>query len=317
MIYSQLGSTELSVSRLGLGTVQLGMPYGIDDASPPDDSTCIALVREALDAGINYIDTASAYGRSEALVGRAIAAFGREVVVCTKVSLPEKLNKSALIHHLHSQLDTSRRLLQRDELQLVKLHSQQGAFTYPDLFDAMNSFTERGWVRHWGVSTYGSQAPLHALDFNQYFRALQIPYNALDRGAESALFAAAAAAGTGLIARSAFLQGLLTDRFPTLPPALDLLQPALCSLRDLAHQGGISLAELALRYVAHQPAIHSTLFGTTSVKELRTNLRFGGQGPLPDDLLREIQTVEVSDPRLLNPGNWQKPAPSFQTRSTT
>ncbi len=314
MIYSLLGSTEFSVSRLGLGTVQLGMPYGLDDAQPPDDDTCIALVRQAIEAGINYIDTASAYGRSEALVGRACSGLSAQPIVCTKVSLPETNESRALVGHFREQLDNSRRLLNRDVLPLVKLHSQQGSFTYPALFEAMDTFSALGWVQHWGVTTYGIQAPQLALSFPQYFRALQIPYNALDRLSEEALFPTAAAKQVGLVARSAFLQGILTDRFEVLPPALVPLQPSLRALRDVAQQAGLSLAELAFRYVAHHPAIHTALFGTASATELRANLHYFQQGPLPDDLLSAIRGVHVAAPELLNPSNWQQPAPPLQTR---
>lgn len=317
MNYSPLGSTTFSISRLGLGTVQLGMPYGVDAAQPPDDECCIALIRQALEAGINYLDTASAYGRSEELVGRACAGLAAQPIICTKVSLPDDLEPHALLDHIHSQLDNSRRLLNRDVLPLVKLHSQLGPFTFPALFEAMESLSVRGWVQHWGVTTYGASAPQHALNFPTIFRALQIPYSALDRGAEETLFARATARRVALVARSVFLQGILSDRFAVLPSVLDPLQPALDSLRGLAQQAGLSLAELALRYVSHQPAISSTLFGTTSIEEMHANLRFFANGPLPDDLSNAIRTVPISAPQLLNPSSWNKALNSSKARSSS
>ncbi len=307
MICSPLGTSGITVSRLGLGTVQLGMPYGLDGAAPPEDQECIALIRRAVDAGIQFIDTAAAYGRSEMLVGKACAGLPNPPVICTKVTLPSTQDGPQLIAHIEEQLEQSRRLLALDQLPLVMLHSQQGPFTHPALFEALEIFCARGWVCQWGVSTYGTVAPLHALEFPTVFAALQVPFNVLDRQCEQLLFPRAAACGTGIVVRSIFLQGILGERFPQLPSALAPLVEAVQALVQLADQAGLSLAELAFRFAAFHPGLQIALFGTTSQTELSANLQYFEAGPLPADLLTRLKEITLSETRLLNPSTWPSP----------
>lgn len=308
MIYRSLGSTDLQVSHIGLGTVQLGTTYGFNSPPPPSVSDAIGLIHTALDCGINYIDTASTYGQSEEVVGKACSSSaGSSAVICTKVTLPNsvKQNNIDLIKHLEVQLDRSRHLLRRDELELVKLHSQLKAFVNPTLLDAMEHFKTLGWVRHWGVTTYGLEAPLDAVQFPEHFAALQVAYNALDRRLENDLFPLAKKQNMGLVIRSVFLQGILADRFVELPEHLTPLRVAADNLRSLARESGQSLASLAFRFAVFHSDINTAIFGTTSEKELRDNMEFYLQGPLDDDLIAAIRRVELSAPDLLNPANWR------------
>ena len=308
MTYSELGSTHLNISRIGLGTVQLGMPYGLDNASPPSDSACIDLVHKALDAGINFIDTAAEYGRSEELVGKACASSTHSsTIICTKVSLPSdhRQNHRALKSHLETHLARSRQLLQRDELELVKLHSLNQAFVHPALLETLEHFNNIGWVNHWGATTYGLEAPLDAVQFPTHFVALQVAYNALDRSLETALFPQAKKQQIGLVIRSVFLQGILSDRFEELPKHLAPLRVAVDALRALARESDLSLSALVFRFAVFHSDISAAIFGTTSERELRENMEFYLQGPLSDDLIAAIRSVELSDTQLLNPANWR------------
>ena len=305
MKFNDWGKDRADFSQLGLGTVALGMPYGLDNAPPPCDADCIAFIHRALEAGIHYIDTASAYGRSEELVGKACASTSFEPVVCTKITVPSEGDAPSLISNFRKQLEQSRHLLGLDTLPLVKLHSQQGAFTFPALFEALMHFSELGWVSRWGASTYGLAAPLHALSFPNVFTALQVPYNALDRSAASDLFPQAREAGIDIVVRSIFLQGLLSESVNRrLPPTMSPLANALIKFKGTAADAGLSPAELALRYVAYQEGIQVILFGSTHIDELEQNLRFYEAGPLPTDLRERIEGIEVADSDLLNPGNW-------------
>ena len=305
MKFNHWGRGEFEVSQLGLGTVALGMPYGLGNIPPPEERQSIALMHRAFEAGINYVDTASAYGNSEEVVGKACISAPFQPMVCTKVTIPKKCDSCVIIQLLSQQLEKSRYLLAMDTLPLVKLHSQQGAFTFPALFDAMAHFTERGWVGRWGVSTYGLEAPLHALSFPDLFTALQVPYSALDRSADSELFPRARKKEVDVVVRSIFLQGLLSaGTTQPLPTAMSSLTKALGEFELCAADAGISTAELALRYVAYNPSIRVSLFGTTHFEELDQNLRYYEAGPLSADLRSRIQEIEVEDKQLLNPGNW-------------
>ena len=314
MQYANLGRTNLRLSALGLGTVQLGMAYGWDQQPPPPDHRAIGLIRRALDLGVNYIDTAAAYGRSESLVGRACAGRTRRPVIATKLSIRDPSNTrlltgQALRQSVEQALHQSLQTLGVDGLDLVQLHSLDARFATPELLDLLAHYCQRGWVRYWGVTTYGEEAPLNALDHPELISALQIPYSALDRQMERKVFPRARAQGTGIVLRSIFLQGVLSHRLDSLPASLASLSPLAAPLLRLARDAGMELAELALRFAAFAPGAHSTIFGTTSVSELEANIRAVEAGPLLPDLVAAVRAIAVADSTLLNPGNWRLSKP--------
>ncbi len=314
MQYANLGRTNLRLSALGLGTVQLGMAYGWDQQPPPPDHRAIGLIRRALDLGVNYIDTAAAYGRSESLVGRACAGRTRRPVIATKLSIRDPsstrlLTGQALRQSVEQALHQSLQTLGVDGLDLVQLHSLNARFATPELLDLLAHYCQRGWVRYWGVTTYGEEAPLNALNHPELISALQIPYSALDRQMERKVFPRARAQGMGVVLRSVFLQGVLSHRLDSLPASLAALSPLAAPLLRLARDAGMELAELALRFAAFAPGAHSTIFGTTSVSELEANIRAVEAGPLLPDLVAAVRAIAVADSTLLNPGNWRLSKP--------
>jgi aryl-alcohol dehydrogenase-like predicted oxidoreductase len=124
---TRLGLTELKVSVLGLGTVELGMPYGLGRVAPPDDKDCIRLLQRAVDHGVSYIDTAAAYGRSEELIGRAFVSSRPRPVIATKVTLRDADGTPwmgrRIGEEIRASIDRSRRLLGVDRLDLVQIHN--------------------------------------------------------------------------------------------------------------------------------------------------------------------------------------------------
>lgn len=305
-----LGTTDLSVSALGLGTVELGMPYGLGNPAPPPDAECIYLLQWAFDHGICYFDTAAGYGRSEELLGRAFAAHPARPVIATKATLhrPEDgklLQGKALAAHLENSVLRSLKNLGTQELDLLQVHAPaKGAFISPELLEIMETFTQRGQVRYWGVSTYGSEQPRQALEYSQTIRTVQVAHNLLDRTLADTIFPGCSALGVGLILRSVFLKGALSERLESLPEHLAPLKKAGLRARNLAAEMGISLSALALRYAASQSQAQVVLVGTADLGELAGNLEVFGAGPLPAEIMARIETIDIADQALLNPGNW-------------
>ena len=132
MKYGMLGRTDLEVSRVGLGTVEIGLPYGIGLPDPPPDDECIRLLHAALDRGITYFDTAAGYGRSEELVGKALSGMGSSrPVIATKVKLrasasgPE-LEGAELSEQVCNSVRESIATLGADSLDLVQVYGRGG-----------------------------------------------------------------------------------------------------------------------------------------------------------------------------------------------
>ncbi len=302
-----LGTTGIRASQLGLGTVELGLPYGLSKDPPPSDERCLDLLREAVDEGISYIDTAAAYGRSEELVGRAFADHPQRPVVATKVALrdvhgnPIPARNQRL--HVEESVRRSLLLLQTDRLDLLKIHSAADTFLHDELVDVMQGLVDRGDVGAWGASTYGTAALTDALS-EPKVRVIQVAYSILDRRLKQELLPRARAQGVGIVLRSVFLQGVLSDRRRNLQPSMAALTRAADEAAQIAEDAGLSLSQVALRFALSENVGDIVIVGTARDKELRDNLKAFRDGPLPKDMIVALNSIHVDDPNLLNPSAW-------------
>jgi aryl-alcohol dehydrogenase-like predicted oxidoreductase len=309
MRYRQLGRTEFKISEISLGTVEIGMPYGIAENGNipiPDESAASRLLNYALDRGINFIDTARAYGESEAIIGRSLQHRRKEYILASKVlsrhgqNLSEDQTRDLTAISVRESL----RLLRTDVIDLMMIHcGASEILPNPVVFDALTALQREGAIRTIGASVYGEEAALAAIEHGGY-DCLQIAYNVLDRRPESKVFALVQEKGIGLVARSVLLKGALTKRYRHLPAALAGLKTAIEQVEALAERAGISLPELAYRYLASQPLPHTALAGTGSIEELAEVIEFSGRGPLSEIQMTEIRSLPVPDIYYLNPGNW-------------
>src|SRR5712691_582512 len=272
MKYRRLGRTGFDVSEISLGTVEIGMPYGIaaeGEHPPPDEAEASKLLHLALDLGVNFIDTARAYGESEAIIGRVLRERRREFVLVSKVLSyhDQGLGSTALREKITSSAHESLRLLQTDSIDVMMIHSAPvEAIERGEALSILEDLKRAGHIRAIGASVYGEEAALAAVADGGY-DCLQIAYSILDRRPESRVFEAADQSGVGLVARSVLLKGALTERARLLPDALSNLKVAIDRLRALASHENISLPELAYRYVLSQPLPQTTLVGAASPEE--------------------------------------------------
>jgi aryl-alcohol dehydrogenase-like predicted oxidoreductase len=306
----RLGSSELLASEIALGTVELGLDYGIpgnESHLRPLESEAIRVLNEALDLGVNFIDTARAYGNSEEFIGKALHHRRDEYLLATKLCplQASDVDASDLRARIHASVETSMRMLQTDRIDLLMIHSAPIELIEKadGILEALQALQNAGHVRYVGASVYG-EAGAAALRRGG-FDCLQIAYNALDRVAEADLLPSAARLGVGIVARSVLLKGAITSRYRDLPESLGALKDAVRSLETLAEAAGLSLPEIAFRYVLASGVI--ALCGTARSEELNSAVDYANRGPLPPDLIDEIAKIELSDPRWLNPGNWNLP----------
>jgi aryl-alcohol dehydrogenase-like predicted oxidoreductase len=303
-----LGRTKLPVSRIGLGTVEIGLPYGIGVKDMPTDTEAERILKSAAEMGITYFDTARGYGVAEERIGKAGLTKNENIVIGTKCAqfLKQEPNVTGaeLEKRIREEIDTSRKNLRQESLQLVQLHSESPNYTaFDELIAIMQKLVDEGKVQHVGIATRGEQASLAALKTN-FFETLQIAYSILDQRMNREVLPAAKKHSIGIINRSVLLKGALTPAAEKLPEALLPLKEQARQAAAIATELGTDLPTLAIRFAVSNPAISTILIGTIEPHHLETAIAATEAGPLPDDVLTELATLAIDDPSQIDPSQW-------------
>jgi len=286
--------------KLGLGTVQFGLPYGISNTSGqviPDEVRAILDQAEA--CGIRVLDTAIAYGTSEAVIGVALREkpHGSFRIVSkippgsTATEIPDLVRASLTrlgIPRAHGFL-----------LHDVTTHREN-----PEVLSALWGLVASGLIEKVGFSVYSPDDVEQLLLEQLHFNIIQLPYNIFDRRFER-LLPALKERGVEVHVRSVFLQGLFFRDPATLPPHFDTIRPALATLRSLAASASLPLTALPLAFALSQPLVDVVVIGVDSVANLRQNLnvaeRLGDLSPL----LPRLAALEQRDNNILLPTRWK------------
>jgi aryl-alcohol dehydrogenase-like predicted oxidoreductase len=309
MNYRQLGRTGLSVSEIGLGTVELGLDYGVPVAGEhlrPTEEQAARLLNRALDLGVTFIDTARAYGASEEVIGRALKGRRGEYILASKLApiREEGQPDRELRDQVKASIAESLRMLQTDVIDLLQLHhAPVDVVKSGRVLAAAREAQRSGAVRFIGASTYGEDAPLAVLAAGGGYDTLQVAYNLADRTLEAKVLPLAQQ-GVGIIVRSVLLRGVLTHRYTYLPHQLADLKSAIARLSSLVGAEAGSLPEMAYRFVLANPAVSTALVGTARIEELEAALAYADKGRLPPALVSAIREINVSDRSQLIPSNW-------------
>ncbi|TVP98564.1 MAG: aldo/keto reductase [Planctomycetaceae bacterium] len=307
--------TDRSLSRLMIGTVQFGLPYGVANRTgQPTYAQVVEMVAVALESGVNGFDTAAAYGTSEQVLGRALSelrATDRVTVVTKVIPLEpaQRSDRSAAAQTIRDSVDRSREALRIDRLPLVLFHRAEDVVHA----DVLQELVDRGRVAAWGVSADHDPAVALRLLADSRISSLQLPGNLLDRRHQMAdVFRQAESAGVTTFLRSVYLQGLLRMPASEVPANLREALPVRERLDAVARRYGLTLGELAVRYVLSQPGIGPLVVGVETVGQLRDNLEVFGRGPLAAEILEAVDAIEIDLPdRVLTPSRWnESPAAS-------
>jgi aryl-alcohol dehydrogenase-like predicted oxidoreductase len=310
MQHVKLGETGLKVSRIGIGTAAFSLEgYGIPSPGEDavDSSSAIETIRAAVAAGINFFDTAPGYGPIERLLGEALAQHP-DCVVATKVPVPEgigSMSRAELQRRVDTSLDSSRRALQRDVLDVVQIHNA----TVPVLLDGclvecLQQARQLGKLRFIGASVYGTSTALEAIQTGQ-IEVLQLAVSMLDQRMCSRVLPEAEQAGIGVMTRSALLKGALTKRAQWLPDSLRLVAEASARAVTSLETTWEELPSMALRFCLSLPAAQTVLVGVRSLSELHACLAAEGAGALPRNSLSVAHSLALDNEQLLNPSFWQ------------
>jgi len=309
MKWRRLGRTGIQVSEISLGTVELGLEYGIPVAGEerlPSAAAAERLLNSALDLGCNLIDTARAYGTSEAIIGNALKRRRHEYALATKVLHHEQvgLTGNALRQAVECSVGASLRALQTDVADIVHIHSATvEVIRRGEMVEILQDLRQQGYLRFIGATTYSDAAAVATLEDGR-FDCLQIAYNLLDRSPEEVVFPLAEQHDIGVIVRSVLLKGALTHRYAHLPPELSELKTGVAALRAVLDAMDIQLPELAFRYVLAHPQVATALVGTSRLDELEATCGYTRQGALLPALRDRIQQIVIRDRDQLDPSTW-------------
>ncbi|MFC4777102.1 aldo/keto reductase [Paenibacillus sp. GCM10023252] len=288
MEHTTFGRTGLKVSKLGLGGAPIGGDFGRSDESEIE-----RVIHEALDLGINFIDTAPLYGRgkSEERIGRALAGTRRHDVV-----LATKAVRSDLSYDYQSTMQSvedSLTRLRTDWIDLLQLHdveSQPPQLILNETIPALLKLREQGKIRYLGVTT--RNLPLLKMYMETgVFDAIQFyaRYMLLDFSARREILPLAKELNLGVINGSILGMGLLADA-PAAFLGEAIIQEAASRMEQLSwlrQSEPRGLIEPAMRFSLSQPDIHVSLTGTASLSSLRTNAAYcDGAGMREEDLSR-------------------------------
>jgi aryl-alcohol dehydrogenase-like predicted oxidoreductase len=299
MKYKLLGNTGLKVSELCLGTMTFGGKGWAKMIGSLDQQAVDAIVRRAIDAGINFIDTANVYseGMAEELTGQSIKNLGLQrddLVIATKVrgQMGQGPNDSGLTRkHILRQVEASLKRLGTDYIDLYQIHSFDPLTPWQETLWTLDDLVKDGKVRYIGASNLAAWQLMKALDFSTYTRveafcSLQAYYTTAGRDLEREVIPLLQDQRLGLLVWSPLAGGLLSGKYKRddtgkegrrtgfdFPPVdkdrafniLDVLHP-------MVQAKGVSVAQLALAWLLHQPAVTSVIIGANKMEQLEDNL---------------------------------------------
>ncbi|MDZ7674587.1 MAG: aldo/keto reductase [Acidimicrobiales bacterium] len=331
MRHRTLGTTGVTVSNLCLGAMMFGA-WGNRDH---DDS--VAIIHTALDAGINFIDTADVYssGESEEIVGTAIAGRRDEVVLATKFHAPMSDDPNARGNSrrwIVREVEDSLRRLGTDHLDLYQVHRPDPSTDIDDTLSALSDLVHQGKVRYLGSSTFPADEIVAAQWVaerrgHERFRCEQPPYSIFVRGIEDRVLPACERYGMGVIPWSPLNGGFLTGRYrpdqeapntgraARQPQRFDPERPGVAAklelvprLEQVASDAGIPLTHLALAFTLSHPAVTSAIIGPRTMDQL-TSLLDASDVVLDDDVLDRIDEI-VPPGTNVNAGDtgWESPS---------
>jgi aryl-alcohol dehydrogenase-like predicted oxidoreductase len=325
MRYNRLGSTGLVVSELCLGAMTFGNRPSAFFQHDLDQAGSTALVRQALDGGINFIDTANVYsaGQSEEFLGVALRDLGvarDQVVIATKGMGPmgEGPNDAGYSrYHLLHQADASLERLGLDHVDLYQIHGWDPNAPMEEGLRALEDIVRSGRARYVGVSNWAAWQIAKALGIQErrgwdQYVSLQAFYAVSGRDLEREIAPMLESEGLGLMVWSPLAGGLLSGKyarddagnvagegrrakldFPRVDKAISF--DAVDAMRPMAEARGVSVAAIALAWLLHRPVVSSVIVGAKRAEQLEQNLAASGI-ELSSEELALLEPIGALDP---------------------
>lgn len=301
----------IELSRFSLGTVQIGMTYGIGEhKEKPTEEAAYTLLDTAMDQGVDNLDTANNYGDSEAIIGRWMAKRRAENKklpwIVTKIGPMKHGSYDILRDDILRQTEGCCKNLGVETLDCLMLHNfsdyEQDRDTIRKVFEEMK---QQNMYRYSAISAYSYND--YGLIADSGFDATQIPLNVFDWGQiENGGVARIADAGMMIFVRSVFLQGLVFHTPEDLDPRMDFCVPYLRRYLELCKEFEVSPAVLALSYVLSVPGVTTAVLGCDIPQQVVQNCALFDQTiALTNEQMEKLhEAFHGIDHRVINPGLW-------------
>ena len=281
--------------KLVIGTAQFGLNYGINNQSGQVSKTEVkAILNSAYNIGLRTLDTSSAYGTSELVLGEVLEEHPMIFRIISKY--PQSL------HGVEDTLRKSLLDLRQNQLYGYLVHHFEFYRANPSLWNDMVRLKENGLIQKIGFSLYSPNQLEYLLNKNIHFNLLQFPYNIFDRQFEPC-FSLLKELNVEIHIRSVFLQGLFFKNISSLNERLTPLTSYLQELYRYSNENEISVEELALNYVTMNPHIDGVLIGVDNKRQLDLNIKALDKDIRSHDI-DFVKSLNVKEYNLLNPANW-------------
>ena len=301
----------LDLSVFSLGTVQLGLTYGLGkDKEKPSEEAAFSILDTAMENGINNLDTARAYGDSEAVIGRWLAKRKAEQKqlpwVVTKIGNFKGGSYDILRDDIFYQTESSMKNLGVETLDCLMLHNfdeyDQNRDSIRKIFEELKS---QNMCKKTAISAYSRHD--YGVIAESGFDATQSPLNVFDWGQiENGGIEKIEKSGMMIFVRSVFLQGLVFHTPETLDPRMDFCVPYLKTYLELCKEFALAPDVLALSFVLSLPGVTTAVMGCDTAKQVQDNCGlFDKTVTLSEEQMKRLyEAFRDIDPRVINPGSW-------------
>ena len=289
-------------SKIVLGTVQLGLDYGINNQlGKPDLNNSFEILQTAYNSGISFLDTAEAYGDAVDIIGKFHAEKKVEFNIISKfgsIKSETDLNKN---------ISETLTKLNQNSLYAYLFHSPSDIKklqTLPKLVSQLNDLKSGGKIKKIGISIYTNDDFEQAIK-NPLIELIQFPFNVFDNNNKRLeILKKAKDNGKEVHCRSVFLQGLFYKKPNEIPNKLPPLIPYLEVLNSISKKLNLTITELALNYALSNPYIDKVLIGVDSVNQLNQNISNINFNLTQSDFKLIDENINIKEEELLYPYNW-------------
>jgi aryl-alcohol dehydrogenase-like predicted oxidoreductase len=326
MQYTRLGNTGLIVSKFAFGCMTFGSGEGaFSSVYKVDQTVANELVARALDAGVNFFNTADAYanGQSEAMLGQALGKRRQDVVIATKVGMRTSealIGQGLSRQHIIASVQGSLKRLKTDYIDVYLVHRLDTYTPIEETLETLNDIVRQGMVRYIGFSNWPAWIAAKAVGLQHergwaQFRAAEMYYSLVGRDLEYEIVPFAQDAGIGIMVWSPLAGGFLTGKYTREHPqgdggrltGFDIIPfdrehgyDVVEKLREIGKQHNASPAQVALAWLLARPYVTSILIGASKVSQLQDNLGAASLQLSADEM---AILDKLTEPRAVYP-NW-------------